>query len=721
MRSAVLPSRQQQPSPRRAGLAERVFRIRESGILVVLVVFVAVTTGVQHRFLDVSNIQFVLVDTATFALLALGETMVVISRNVDLSVGSVVGLSAYLSAHLFASHPGLPIPVVFLAGLGIGLACGHRQRGDGRRRTGAEPGGDARDALHHPRHRHPDCRRPRGGRQPLSNAFLDIPKDTVGGIPDIAIAVAVIIAIGAYYLRSFRSGRDLYAIGSNPDAARLAGLPVGRRVFTAFAVSGAIAGLAGVLWAAQYGTINSTAGTGYELQVVSAVVVGGVAIFGGSGSITGAAIGALLLTTISSALYVLGISSFWDQAIWGAAAARRHRARPDHHRAPHQRAAASGGPAMSNLAERLQARGSRPGVAGLGPSSLVETGLAVVVILIFAIGSVASPNFLTGNNMFSLGLSNGEIAIMTLPMTLIVISGEIDLSVASILGMSSALLGFLWARGWPMPAIFVTLAVVGILAGAFNGLLVTRLRLPSLAVTIGTLALYRGVALILLGPNTVSSFPDAYTNLGVNAVPFTGNDLTYSTLIFIVGAIIFGVVLHATPFGRSIYAMGASAEAAQFSGIRVKRIKTILYMVSGLVCALRRRAVDVPAQHRRAEQRPRPGAVRRGDRAARRGVHLRRQRLAHRRGARRARLRRHPERPPAHQLQSGSHRHRHRRAAARERLPAQRRPPAAPPASPGAGHRRQPTTTGQAPARLSPATAAITVRPTHDHRNPPLN
>jgi rhamnose transport system permease protein len=175
---------------------------------------------------------------------------------------------------------------------------------------------------------------------------------------------------------------------------------------------------------------------------------------------------------------------------------------------------------------------------------------------------------------------------MTLPMTLIIISGEIDLSVASILGMSSALLGFLWNKGWPMPAIFVFVAVVGILAGAVNGLLVTRLRLPSLAVTIGTLALYRGVATILLGPNTVSTFPTAYTNLGVNAVPFTNNDMTYSTLIFIVLAIVFGVVLHATPFGRSIYAMGASAEAAQFAGIRVKRIKTILFMASGFICAL---------------------------------------------------------------------------------------------------------------------------------------
>ena len=318
MSAATLPdSGQRLDRGRDAGLAERVFRIRETGIVAVLIIFVAVTTAVRPRFLDVSNIQFILVDTSIFALLALGETMVVISRNVDLSVGSVVGLSAYLSANLFAGHPGIPIPVVFLAGLGIGLACGVAN--GVMVAVGRVPslvvtlatlyiirgidilivGPNEVDASS------------------LPDSFINIPKDTIFGIPDLAIAVAAVVGIGAYYLRTYRSGRDLYAIGSNPDAARLAGLPVGRRLFTAFAVSGAIAGVAGVLWGSQYPTINSTAGTGYELQVVSAVVVGGVAIFGGSGNATGAAIGALLLTTINSALYVLGISSFWDQAIWG--------------------------------------------------------------------------------------------------------------------------------------------------------------------------------------------------------------------------------------------------------------------------------------------------------------------------------------------------------------------------------------------------------------------
>ncbi|MGD0557661.1 MAG: ABC transporter permease [Streptosporangiaceae bacterium] len=298
-------------------LAERVFRVRESGIVLVLVLFVAVTAGIQHRFLSASNVQFVLVNTTIYALLALGETMVVVSRNVDLSVGSVLGMSAYLSANLFGDHSNIPIPVVFLVGIGIGLGWGIVNGllvAAGRVPSlvvtlatlyiirGVDiliVGGNMVTA------------------NTLPSAFTGIPKSTVLGIPYVAIAVAVIVAIGAYYLRSFRSGRELYAIGSNPDAAKLAGIPIGRRTFTAFAVSGAIAGLAGVLWAAQYGTVDSTAGTSYELTVITAVVVGGVAIFGGSGSAVGAALGALLLSTINSALYVLGISSFWDEAIAG--------------------------------------------------------------------------------------------------------------------------------------------------------------------------------------------------------------------------------------------------------------------------------------------------------------------------------------------------------------------------------------------------------------------
>jgi rhamnose transport system permease protein len=292
--------------------------MRESGIIVVLALFVLVATAVQPRFLSASNIQFILVNTTVFALLALGETMVVVSRNYDLSVGSVLGLSAYLSTNLFGTHHGIPIPVVFLVGIGLGLACGITNGTIVA--LGRVPSLVVTLATLYII-RGVVILIVGGGEvvaQTLPSAFIAIPRRTIAGIPYLAIVIAIVIAIGAYYLRTFRSGRDLYAIGSNPEAARLAGIKVGRRVFTAFAISGAIAGLAGVLWAAQYETIDSTAGTGYELQVISAVVVGGVAIFGGSGSAIGAALGALLLNTINTALNVLGISPFWDETIAGA-------------------------------------------------------------------------------------------------------------------------------------------------------------------------------------------------------------------------------------------------------------------------------------------------------------------------------------------------------------------------------------------------------------------
>ena len=222
--------------------------------------------------------------------------------------------------------------------------------------------------------------------------------------------------------------------------------------------------------------------------------------------------------------------------------------------------------------------------ARVRPALRWETGLVVVVITIVIFGNAVSPQFLTSSNFFNLGLTTGEIAIMSLPMALIIISGEIDLSVESMLGMSSAVLGVLYLHKLPIILVFLIVAVVGALGGLLNGLLVTRVGLPSLAVTIGTLALYRGIALILLGPKTVANFPTTYTNVGIEAIPHT--DLPWSIGIFIVLAVIFGVVLHATPYGRSVYAMGDNAEAASFAGIRVKRIKTSLFVISGLASAL---------------------------------------------------------------------------------------------------------------------------------------
>ena len=263
MSTTLAPRREPPEAPADLGsrrLTERVFRIRESGIIAVLALFVLITAIIQPRFVSSSNIQFILVNTAVYALVTLGETMVIITRNVDLSVQSVLALSAYLSASLFGHVHGIPIPVVFLVGFGIGVVFG------------------AANGLMVSLGRVPSLVVTLatlyiiegidilvvGGNEVTASSlpagFVAIPNATVFGIPWVAVGVAAAIGIGAYYLRSFRSGRELYAIGSNPEGAQLAGIPVARRIFVAFTLCGGIAGLGGVLWAAEYQTINTSAG-----------------------------------------------------------------------------------------------------------------------------------------------------------------------------------------------------------------------------------------------------------------------------------------------------------------------------------------------------------------------------------------------------------------------------------------------------------------------------
>lgn len=305
------------PATRRALRA--LLRSRELAIALVLLLVIAAATLSTNSFLFSPNgWRDLLLTPSILILVAIGQAVVIITRNVDLSVGSVLALSAYLSGRLFIAYPDLPAVAVFVAALLAGAALGlvngilvafgrvpalvitlgtlYIYRGIVLTWAGSD----------------------RVNASDLPGGFLALGTKTLGTLPVLTLIAVAVLAVVGYYLYTARGGRELYAIGSDPDAAVLYGLPVRRRVVGAFVLCGALAGLAGVLYAARYGTISSGAGLGLELQSVGAAVIGGVAIFGGSGTVWGAALGAMLLVTINRALPIVGIPDFWQQAVVGA-------------------------------------------------------------------------------------------------------------------------------------------------------------------------------------------------------------------------------------------------------------------------------------------------------------------------------------------------------------------------------------------------------------------
>jgi rhamnose transport system permease protein len=300
-------------APRR--LTELFSRVRQGALLAVLVLLLLATELDNHRFLSVQGVKDLLLDAAILMLVAVGQAVVVITRNVDLSVGSVLGISAFAAGDLLGggANPAWAVAVAILLGAGFGLVNGLLVS------FGQVPALVVTlGMLYVVRGIDSIWVGPREvTSQSLPGGYTDFGHGGFGPIPYLVlIAVAATIAVG-YYLARYRSGREFYAIGSNAQAARLAGIGLRKRVVAAYLFAGALAGLAGALYVARFAYVDATTGTGYELTVVSAVVVGGVAMTGGVGTVYGAALGALLLTSINSVLPALNVSSVWEEAIDG--------------------------------------------------------------------------------------------------------------------------------------------------------------------------------------------------------------------------------------------------------------------------------------------------------------------------------------------------------------------------------------------------------------------
>lgn len=212
-----------------------------------------------------------------------------------------------------------------------------------------------------------------------------------------------------------------------------------------------------------------------------------------------------------------------------------------------------------------------------------EVLLLGVAIAIFIFNSVASPYFLDPYNLSDATFNFTEKAMIAFAMALLIIAGEIDLSVAAIIALASTAMGAAAQAGVDTVGLVAIGLVVGLACGLFNGFLVSVLKLPSIVVTIGTMSLFRGISYIVLGDQAYGNYPDAFAYFGQGYVVWV---FSFEFVLFIVLAVVFAILLHATNFGRQVYTIGNNDFAARFSGIPVERIKFILFLLTGLMSGI---------------------------------------------------------------------------------------------------------------------------------------
>ncbi len=307
---------------RRLGrLGQSAVRTPDFALLALILVITALATGTLPGFRTSANAYELLNGSVVIVVLALAETVVLVTRQIDLSVGAILGLTAYIVGsalgHLGggALSPVLGFVLSMALGAGLGLFNGflvERLKMPAILATLATlsiysgllvifTGGSQLYAYQLPHW--------------LANLYVY----QWGPVPVFTVIAAVAAGLLLFVMRRTRWGRDLYAIGSNPDAARAAGLPVRRRTYETFAVCGALAGLAGLLYVGQYGNVDASAGSGLELTAIAAAVIGGVSLFGGMGTPIGAALGTILLFELEALLALERVSIFAQQTLQGVA------------------------------------------------------------------------------------------------------------------------------------------------------------------------------------------------------------------------------------------------------------------------------------------------------------------------------------------------------------------------------------------------------------------
>ena len=305
------------PPATRSNLLRNLTRFREFGIIIFIIILAVIVTLRAPVFFTLGNFRDILLDISILVIVALAQTMVILTHGIDLSVGSAIGLVAIMVTYTIKANPNISLALVVVLGMVLGAMLG------------------TFNGLIIAIGKVPPIIATLGtlsiyrgmvflysqgywiSPYQLPEAFKMLAKGTPLGIPNIIIYAIIVAILVFYFLNYTRTGRDIYAVGSNPDAAQYVGIRKQRIIFLVYVLTGIAAGLAGVLWASRFESAQTNTALGFELQTVAASIIGGVSISGGVGTVPGVLLGALALGMINNAVTLVRISPFWEQAAQG--------------------------------------------------------------------------------------------------------------------------------------------------------------------------------------------------------------------------------------------------------------------------------------------------------------------------------------------------------------------------------------------------------------------
>jgi rhamnose transport system permease protein len=551
----------------------RLFALFNHQEMVLAVAFVLVLIGVtllNPGFIAPGNLIDILYNSSYIAVAVVGMTMIILCGHIDISIGAAAGVCVSVAGKLATA--GVPLWIVFpltiLIGGLIGMTNGALVA------YGRIPAIVATLGM---------ASILKGGLILVTGGKwiygvppgFSISRGAFLGIPNPICAMLLFGAAVSFWLRYTAGGRRLYAVGGNAEAARLSGISDRNVTMQVFVLNGLLVGIAAIIYATNFTSVQANAVPGLELTVITAAVVGGVSIMGGAGTVIGAIMGAILLQTIGTALVFMHIRAEWFQTVQGGLILltilldvfRRHQ---------------TVGTGIVT--------GSGGGTQGASPQFLRLPWLTVQEAVLFGILLVAvfvlsftSDRFLTATNLLNQTRFMSEVALIAVPMTIVIILGGIDLSVGSIMAFSAVMMGLSWqVLGVPLwLAAFLGIGV-GALAGYLNGLIIVYLGVPPLIVTLATLAIFRGLSYGISQSRSFNGFPDSFAFWGSGEILGVPVQLYILLIVLVISA----VVLAATPLGRSIYAIGNNETAARFAGLRVGSIKILAYTMSGLMAGV---------------------------------------------------------------------------------------------------------------------------------------